>query len=166
MRTQFVRIYSEPKDAHPHSFYVGYMSGGISHRIASFDIDERTSFKDLRQVICWEERNGILRRTVHYSELLEAMKSSSNRYGYSKEDQRSFRFGVLSKIDKKINEADEAIADDADSCKEIKEEDEDFPMLIQKDVEDEPIDHIIEPGLDLILVPLVSIPKQLLQVTE
>ncbi len=161
MRTQFIRIYSENSNPDHHTFYVGHMamSDGVSQRISSFDINERTSFKDLRQMILWEEHNGSYRRTVPlYSELLEAMKSSTNRYGYSKEDQRDFRFGII-RNDRGVISDEAAATAEADSGEEMKKEGGMFPILIQKEVEDEPIDQIIEPGLDLVLVPLVLIPK-------
>jgi hypothetical protein len=151
MRTQWIRIYSQHTDADLHSFHVAYMGGGVSQRVACFDIDERTSFTDLRHMVCWQEYNGSYRRTVPlYSELLEAMKCSTNQYSYSEEDQREFRFGVATeREDGTISVGKEK----QNSCNN------DLPRIIQSEVEDEPIDQIINLGLDLILVPLILIPK-------
>ena len=141
-----IRIYAPPSDPSKHSFYVGHMIGGITERVTSFEIDKTTTFSDLRQMICWREQNGFFRRTILYLELLEAMKRSENKYAYSKADERDFRFGI------KISE--EKGHDGSDELKK-----DTLPRIIQKDIEDEPIDQIISIGLDLILVPLVLIPK-------
>lgn len=103
-------------------------------------------------MLCWREQNGFFRRTIVYSELLEAMKLCTNEYNYSKEEVRDFRFGIrMCEIDDGGNSGCELINDD--------DNDDPLPKIIQKEIEDEPIDQIIPLGLDLILVPLVLIPK-------
>ncbi len=121
------------------------MDGGISDRMASFGIDQTTTFSNLRQMLCWREQNGFFRRTIIYSELLEVMKRSTNKYDYSKSELREFRFGIAT-----INDENES---------NVSSQEDSLPKIIQKDIEDEPIDQIIALGLDLILVPLVLIPK-------
>ena len=169
MRTQWIRIYyQQQENPKRHSFYVGcMMSGGISDRIVSFDIDERTTFADLRHMVCWREQNGSYRRTIPlYAELLEAMKSCANTYGYSKDEHREFVFGVdtHTKNENKNNDNNGRcvgdVKDDDDDTKERRANTiRNDLQIIQCDVEDEPIDQIIPPGVDLILVPLILIPK-------
>lgn len=168
MRTQWIRIYSQEQDnTKHHSFYVGcMMSGGISDRVISFDIDERTTFTDLRNMVCWREQNGSYRRPIPlYAELLEAIKSCENIYDYSKDEQREFLFGVDTRnrqIDKNSsNDDDDDIKYDDDDIKEKSANTigNSLPQIIQCDIEDEPIDQIIPPGVDLILVPLILTPK-------
>jgi hypothetical protein len=158
MRTQWIRVYSQEDKTSIHSFHVAYMSGGISERVVSFDIDETTSFTDLRQMVCWQEYNGSYRRPIPlYSELLEAMKKSTNEYGYTKEDEREFRFGVVTCTSMSASTSTSTVT--ADNNNNDSSNNEIFPQIIQEEVEDEPIDQIIAPGLDLILVPLILIPK-------
>ncbi len=154
MRTQWIRIYSQQQDEHCHSFYLGHTIGGISERIVSFDIDETTTFKDLRQTICWREQNGFYRRPLVFAELLEAMKTATDKYGYSKDDILEFRFGY-DNCDIDSNKKGRDLGGHISEGKEING----LPRIIQFDIEDEPIDQIIPPGVDLILVPLVLIPK-------
>lgn len=140
MRIQWIRIYAPQGDPTKHSFHVGHLIGGTSERMASFDIEKTTTFSDLRQMLCWREQNGFFRRTIIYTELLEAMKRSTNEYDYPEEDLRDFRFGILMSNENGYQH--------------------ELPKIIQKDIEDEPIDQIIALGLDIILVPLVLIPKR------
>lgn len=150
----WIRIYSEPKSEVLHSFYVGYLDGvGISDRIASFEIDESTTFADLREMVSWRQKDGCYFRTRLYCELLDTMRSSSNKYGYSKANRHEFCFGYLADKHTFQNHNDS----------NRKEKNQTFqsslPRLIQADIENEPIDQIIAPGVDLILVPKILIPK-------
>lgn len=151
MRTQWIRVYSQQQDEHSHSFYVGDMIGGISERIVSFDIDETTTFKDLRQIICWREQNGFYWRPLVFTELIEAMKTATDKFGYSRDELLEFRFGY----DDWDIDSNKESRDLGSEGKEVNG----LPRIIQFDIEDEPIDQIIPPGVDLILVPLVLIPK-------
>ena len=141
------------------------MSGGISDRVVSFDIDERTTFTDLRQMVCWREQNGSNRRPIPlYAELLEATKSSENIYGYSKDEQREFLFGVDTRnreTDIKNSNGNDGIKYDDDKIKGKGSNTigNGLPQIIHCDVEDESIDQIISSGMDLILVPIILIPK-------
>ena len=40
MRTQWIRIYSNQQDENLHTFYAGFVMGGISDRVASYEVDE------------------------------------------------------------------------------------------------------------------------------
>lgn len=152
MRTLWVRIYILPADNRvTNSFYVGHEMGGLSKRIVSYQIREdddtpATTFQSLRNLIEWKEDRGMFRRTQVYCELLDVMLRSSNTYGYSKVDQRKYRFGTIPNIGGATGcLCDTAMAETS------------FPAILSKDIEDEPIEQIIGTELDLIIVPLTQI---------
>lgn len=163
MRTQWIRIYyaQDENKVNQHSFYVGYFmhGGGVTDRIVSFDIDDRTTFSQLRKMVCWRECNGSYRRPVPlYAELLEAMKGqccTKNVHKYSKHELLDFRFGVLDQFQNGNVDAKDDHDNDDDKGKQRdrnhKKQDEGvecnaLPQIIRLEVEDEPIDQIIPCG--------------------
>ena len=60
---------------------------------------------------------------MQYSELLEAIKSSTNKYGYAKDEERNFRFGIgRENHDTTSGEIVEAGGGVVDTCEEMEKD--------------------------------------------
>ena len=142
MRKVWIRIYSKPIDVTvSHAFYVGHVAGGLTPRLASFSIFEDTSFAQLREWIEWKQDCDVPRRTILYYELLDVMNRLRKEDIWENE-MYDFRFATF-------------------QGRKEGEEPPSIPAIVKKEVEDEPIAHIIDldKNKDLILVPLVEIPS-------
>lgn len=99
MKTLNLRMYCHPAK-NEHSYYVGHDSGGLSGRLSTVTVDPSISFLELREKIEEKELNGVMKRTIFYTEFIHFMQRCPNPLGYQdKESLTSYRIGLLNVVD-------------------------------------------------------------------
>ena len=71
---------------HSHSFLVASHKGGMTNSFGVYHIDpERTTMTKLRQMIETRKDNGMVRRTLLFSEVLQTLSQSMNWHNYPRD---------------------------------------------------------------------------------
>jgi hypothetical protein len=146
MSQVFVRIYTFPADAKKaNAFCVGDEIGGLTERLATFIVQESTTWGDLRSMIEFEQVDGMYKRTTLNLELRYIMRKACNPHGYSFCDLLSYDFATV-----------EAGPWKSDSKKLLIDA---VPNLLSPKLETELVGGQLL-GLDLVLVPKTQIRPQ------
>lgn len=161
----WIRTYTYRKDPVKdgvHSFYVGrYEMGGLSSKLATFQIYSDTTLKDIRQMIEYHMDKGMVRRSVLYSQLLHLMSMAGNPHSRPESDKLKYVFGTIRRDQTATESLKSSIS--GFSKQELNAEEEccyrndvrNVPLIIQEEIEEEPLSEIFGDSLiELIVVPL------------
>lgn len=143
MKVINLRMYSHPysgENKDEHSYHVCHDAGGLSERLDTITVDPTNSFTELRKLIEEKEVNGVMKRTIFYTEFVNFMQRCPNPLGYQdKESLTTYNIGLLKIID------DKHVVPCADDIR-----------VLREDEESDSICHVIS---DLLNTDLVLIPK-------
>mmetsp|Transcript_26816 Transcript_26816/g.38477 ORF Transcript_26816/g.38477 Transcript_26816/m.38477 type:complete len:157 (-) Transcript_26816:2236-2706(-) len=142
MTRVFVRFYTSPSVDRPID---SNDMDGLTERVASCTIEESTTWKDLRQMLEFEEYKRMYRKTIFNLELRHVMINACNPHGYSNHDLTRYAFATVpsSGLD----------GDKMEMCVD------DLPTLISSETETTLIGETLL-NFDLVLVPKSQIRPQ------
>ena len=82
---------------HSHSFLVASHKGGMTTSFGVYHVDpDRTTLRKLRQMIETRKDNGMVRRTLLFSEVLQTLSQSMNWHNYPRDIALfAYQFGTI-----------------------------------------------------------------------
>jgi len=139
--------------------------GGLSSKLATFQIYNDTTLKDIRRMIEYHMDKGMARRSVLYSQLLYLMSTVGNPHSRPETDKLKYVFGTIrrnketpkSSTESPKSEGNKHEFDMEEECR-YRHDVNTIPLIIQEDVEEEPLSEIFGDSLiDLIVIPLLLV---------
>ena len=82
---------------HSHSFLVASHKGGMTTSFGVYHVDpDRTTLRKMRQMIETRKDNGMVRRTLLFSEVLQSLSQSMNWHNYPRDIALfAYQFGII-----------------------------------------------------------------------
>ena len=82
---------------HSHSFLVASHKGGMTTSFGVYHVDpDRTTLRKMRQMIETRKDNGMVRRTLLFSEVLQTLSQSMNWHNYPRDIALfAYQFGII-----------------------------------------------------------------------